>query len=133
MGDGGQIALDGRDRVRLGARKTRLEKFTNHDRCVRQWSVVPLDAEANEYAPIGAVRAHGIHWSADGVRVLAQQRGVILEQSLDLCQREGRSWRQQLAACVQRSWVRDRGGFDFDGRTAPSEAVDAGSVAQLRS
>jgi hypothetical protein len=43
-------------------------------------------------------RAHGIHWSTDGVRVLAQQRAVILEQSLDLCQREARTWRQQLAA-----------------------------------
>jgi hypothetical protein len=78
-------------------------------------------------------RAHGIHWGTEGVRVLAQQRGVILEYSLDLCQREARAWRQQLAARVQRSWVRDRGGLDFDGRTAPSEAVDVGSVAQLRS
>ena len=98
MGDGRQITLDGGDRVRPGAAKTRLENFTNHDRGVRQWSVVPLDAEANEYAPIGAARAQGIHWSTDGVRVLAQQRGVILEQSLDLCQRKVRTWRQQLAA-----------------------------------
>lgn len=98
MGDGRQITFDGRDRVRLGAAKTRVEKFTNHDRGVRQWGVVPLDADANEYAPIGAARAHGIHWSTDGVRVLAQQRAVILEQSLDLCQREARTWRQQLAA-----------------------------------
>src|ERR1022692_1993305 len=106
-----------------------MEEFPNRARSGRQWRVTPLKAESHEHPPIRATRPYRVQWSGQRIRILAQQRGIVLEQPLDLQRRKRGARREQLA--LGRLWARvhDRFGLRFQRQSAPIGALSAASLA----